>query len=49
MAQLVQGRGYRLDDLGFESQQGEEILLFSKAPRLALGLIQSIQRGSAQR
>jgi hypothetical protein len=49
MAQLVQWLGYQLDNLGFKSPQKEEILLFSKAYRLALGLIQStIQWGSFQ-
>jgi hypothetical protein len=49
MAQSIQWLGYWLDNLRFESQQRQEILLFSKTPRLALRLIQSpIQWGSTQ-
>jgi len=32
--------GYRLDDLGFDSWQGQEIFLFSIMSRLAVGITQ---------
>lgn len=38
--QSLQGLGYALDEPGFDSRQGQDTLLFSKMPRLALGPIQ---------
>jgi hypothetical protein len=32
--------GYRLDDLAFDSQQWQDIYLFSRMSRLALGITQ---------
>jgi hypothetical protein len=41
IAQSLQLPGYRLDNLGIRSQQGQGIILFSKMPRMALAQIQS--------